>query len=181
MKDKKLSTTKKFHTGTRKLLSALAIPKVKKQGITPQQKANLLRLQQLRKMSSVSNYNQKQILENYYKQRLIKKQEAIRKNSELSSNTKLLLENLQRIQTKADRDAEKMSRVVRERRLIQHATDLLKTPNVFAEKRGLLDFTGVHSDNILKAENSFKEQPESFILRKRARNILDTKENTLRF
>lgn len=105
--------------------------------------------------------------------------ESRRRNEELSPQTRLMLDRLREVQTRGLRKDDQMQRVLRERRIIQNATDILRTPSLFDSKntRGKLDFTGVDpSENILFAPNVFKERPDNKIMRTGRPNILQTKE-----
>ena len=98
----------------------------------------------------------------------------------ISPRTQEILLRLRKTQLKGPRDDLEMQRRLEERRMVADAGNLMKTPFIF--KTHQLDVTRVPEDNILKAPNTFKEDPENFILKKRARNILDTGEdNTLKF
>ena len=151
------------------LMTAMGLISGKKKTIqrplTPQQKLRLARLRSMRKQRGNLNTDRQGVMQDFETK---KRQERIKnsvRNKELSPNTRLLLQRVAEIHNKASRDDNRQQRIVRERRLIQNATDLLQTPNIFAEKRGLIDFTGTEN-NILQCDSVFKEKPEDFILKK---------------
>lgn len=129
--------------------------------------------------SADSNMNPGAVVSRHNIQKGLELQESNIRNQKLTLNTKNMLDRLRRIQNKSRTDDLAQQRRQREKRILADAGSILKTPNIFL--RHQVDFTGVKENNILKAESVFKENPEDNILRSRGRNILDTKENTLRF
>lgn len=103
------------------------------------------------------------------------------KNNQQSNSYRQIMANLLRTQNKGKRDVAISERRLRESRNVGRAQNLMKAHENMVKTT--IDFTGVNSSNILMAENSFKENPENNILRKRkgARNILDLQENALKF
>lgn len=88
----------------------------------------------------------------------------------LTPNTQRILERLRRVQLKGRRDDMDMQRRLRERRVVSNAGNLMKAHENMNPSR--FDITGVSEDNILKAPNTFKENPENNILRPRNINVL---------
>lgn len=99
--------------------------------------------------------------------------------SSISPRTQQILLQLRKTQLKSKRDDLENQRRIMERKLVGEAGNLLSTPFIFKDHD--LDMTGVDGDNILKSPPVFKENPENNILRSRGRNILDLRENQLRF
>jgi len=98
----------------------------------------------------------------------------------VSPRSQRILDSIRRIQNKGKRDNIEQQRRHRERRMVSESTNLLRAHE---NKINVdMDFTGVSEENILKARNVWKHNPENNILRKR-RNILDTRSygNQLKF
>ncbi|MFW6130031.1 MAG: hypothetical protein ACOC56_02530 [Atribacterota bacterium] len=98
----------------------------------------------------------------------------------VSPRTQEMLTRLRRIQNKGEVDNIEMQRRIYERRLLSDAGNLLKAKNLFGRDSATFNILEVEG-NILTAPNVFKENPENNILRPRPRNILDSRENRLRF
>ena len=175
-------------------LSSAAFSSPKYQGPTLLQKIQAERERQKRMKQMAENYarmqreaqfntNQKAVVNNH---NAVREQQIRYDNYEqtkLSPGTQAILQRVLRIQTKSNRDNERMQRILRERRIIRDATDIMKTPNMFKQDSRNLDPTGIREDNILMAPNTFKEDPENFILRQKRLNLLQTAEagNNLKF
>lgn len=89
----------------------------------------------------------------------------------ISPRTQMLLDSIRRIQNKGKRDNIEQQRRHRERKMVSESTNLLRAHENMINPT--MDFTGIPEDNILLARNTFKEDPENNILRKR-RSLLDT-------
>ena len=98
----------------------------------------------------------------------------------VSPRTQRVLDTIRRIQNKGKRDNIETQRRHRERRMVSESTNLLRAHENMINPT--MDFTGVPEDNILKAKNVWKHNPENNILRKR-RNLLDARSygNQLKF
>tara|TARA_B100001971_G_scaffold212899_1_gene244334 strand:- start:489 stop:1286 length:798 start_codon:yes stop_codon:yes gene_type:complete len=102
--------------------------------------------------------------------------------TQVSPNTQKILHRLRRTQLKSQSDDVEMQRRLNERRIVDNAGDIMKTPFIFNQHQ--LDITGVPEKNILMAKNVFKERVENpNLLRTDKLNILQTGEagNNLRF
>ena len=102
--------------------------------------------------------------------------------SSLSPNTQKILLRLRQVQNKGKLDNIEHSRRTEERRLVGRSMNMMKAHENMTKVR--MDFTGVNpEENILMAENVFKENPENNILRPKRLNLLNTREagNDLRF
>lgn len=99
----------------------------------------------------------------------------------LSPSARALLTRLRRVQNKGKLDNIRQQRIQKERRMISEKSNLMKAHENMIPVR--LDFTGVSQNNILKADNIFRENPEDNILKPKRLNILQTREsgNTLKF
>ena len=160
-------------------------PSFQQRKFTPLQRQRLQSLQdkiQIRTPEGM-NTDMRGVVASHDEQRERILQESSIRNQQLSPNTKLMLDRVRRIQTMGQRADDRQQRIQRERKIIQNATDVLRTPSLFDSKnqRGKLDFTGVDGDNILKSPNVFKENPENNILKTTRKTILDLGENTLKF
>ena len=135
----------------------------------------------IQKRQSLSNVNPKEVLRQFYKDRNEHLLRHHRGSRELSFKTREELEKILMIQNKAKTDDMRQQRIQRERNILGRSMNLMKAHYNLSRTR--LDFTGVKGDNILMADNIFKENPEDNILRKRpgSRHILDTGDNTLKF
>ena len=100
----------------------------------------------------------------------------------VSPNTQRLMDDLERIQLKAQRDDVEQQRRVFEKRLLAEKGNLLKARNLFGPESNNLNILEVEG-NILQAQNLFRENPEGNVLRPRGVSILNTREagNDLRF
>lgn len=183
---KRINTPKQNKPNIKQFVERVILPN-QQRGLTDRQMfgeqfRKLKRIQQLREFKEaqeLQNTNLKPIREDFEKRKEIARIQNALKERNLSENTKMLLERILRVKNKKYTDDNRMQRVIRERRIIQDNTDILKAENTF--KNAELDFTGVKQDNILLAPNTFKENPENNLLKNRRRNVLDTRENTLRF
>ena len=103
------------------------------------------------------------------------------KDRTISPNTRQILTRLMRTQNKAKTDDIEMQRRIMERKMVSKAGSLLATPYIFNQHQ--LNLTGIPEDNILLAPNTFREDPEDFILKQKRPGILNTKEtgNNLMF
>lgn len=183
--------------GTKRLVSALApLLQQNKRRLSPVEKVILKRQQaffeRMRRARSEMQFRNVSMQDmrdttafhNTLRNQMLAESEL--KNQQLSENTKRMLDRVREIQTRGQRQDDKMQRVLRERRILQDATDLMKTPSLFDSKnrRGKLDFSGVSEDNILFAPNIFREREDvRNMLRSNRFNILQTKEsgNNLKF
>lgn len=136
--------------------------------------------------SSVPNNQDPRVFSKYYENLKNKElAESIRRNSQLSENTARILADLRRVQNLSKTNDAVQQRRIREKKLLNHEMSLLRTPNIFKET--FIDATKeIPELNPLRAENVFKEKPDSInVLRKRkgAFNLLETKEagNNLKF
>ena len=166
-------------------------PSVKKQGtklrklFTPatnqrrlktsrQQLANLKRLQEISREPANTNLNERAVINEFLKEKNQDQFRSFERNIRLSPSVRFELERVRNIQNKGRRDDDRMQRQVRERHILQKTMDLTKSHYNLRPVR--MDFTGVSENNILKADNVFREDPENNILRNKGRaNILDTK------
>lgn len=126
-------------------------------------------------LRGISNVNEREIVARHEQLRRKALEESYDENRRLSTNTRLMLERLRQIQTKGARDNDRMQRVLRERRIIAQAGDLMKTPNLFKrDERNLNILQEDPNHDILLAPNTFKANPDNNILRPRGFNILQT-------
>ena len=166
--------------GLRKLFNPIIQTKPKPKKISREELLAITRIRQLKKLEGMSNLNYRDVVRNFKLKKDIENIRMQYKQTRLSPHTELMLENLAKIQNKSKEDDQRHQRVIRERRAMGNAMNLMKAHENLNKVR--LDFSGVSEDNILKAENTFKENPENNILRTRGRTILDTGEdNTLKF
>lgn len=142
-------------------------------GYTPEQVKQIQVNDAVNKQVQQSNLTPEQIQENYQKEL---------EREMISPNTQMMLDRIRWIQTKGARDNARMQRIVRERRLINQMTDLLRTPSIFGAGSSTINIFD-DTNNILKAENLFKENPDNNILRRRRPSILQTRDtgNDLKF
>lgn len=106
------------------------------------------------------------------------------KENQISPNTLAMLQRLRSIQNKGKQDNLRMQRIIRERKLLSDAGNLLKTPSLFGPESNTFDIFDDKGCDPLKAPNIFAEKPDSInVLRKRKFNLLNTKEagNNLKF
>lgn len=101
--------------------------------------------------------------------------------STVSPNTQTLLTRLRRVQNMGKISNIEQQRRHFERRLLSEQGNLMKAHLNMTDVN--MDFTKLPEGDlsILNAPNVFRENPENNILRTRARNILNTGENTLKF
>ncbi len=97
----------------------------------------------------------------------------------LSPSAERILTRLRRTQNMGKAANIKQQRIQEERRIISQKGNLMKAHENMVDVR--LDFSGVSQSNILMADNTFREDPENNILRKRegSRHILDTVDNIM--
>ena len=94
----------------------------------------------------------------------------------ISPNTQRVLDTIRRIQNKGKTDNIEMQRRLRERTMVMRSMNLMKAHENMIDTS--LDFTGVPEDNILFAQNVFKDDGSNNILRntRGTLSILNTKE-----
>ena len=100
----------------------------------------------------------------------------------ISPRTQEMLTQIRRIQNKGKIDNIEQQRRQWERRVVGHSMNLMKAHENMNPIR--LDFTGVNpEENILMAENVFRENAEDNILKQKRFNIMQTREagNNLKF
>lgn len=146
----------------RKALSRLEALKeqerLAKSGYTPEQ-IQQVRLQQLAKeqveqsqQSQQSNQasSQLEIIEEYKKQLEMQS---------VTPQTQAILDRIKWIQQKGPRDNANMQRVIRERKMVSQATELLKTPSLFGPESNTFNIFD-ETFNPLKAENIFAKRDD---------------------
>lgn len=170
---KRTSFSQKQISGTTKLLglddSAKQFVKSKKSRQNKTSRSN---------SKNISNLDKTKVLELYAQQKKNKLSEDQIRHSELSENTKKMLMRLLEIQTKSKRDDQRMQRILREKKILSDASNLLKAENMFTNDgsqmkhwiNGFEDGIG----NPLLAPNTFKEIPENRIIKTNRPNILQT-------
>jgi len=186
---KQKKSTKKREKGVKNILTAMGITEKSnrkfssKQKLNPNQVRAVQRMIALRKRKGLSlkNTNLKENLQYQEKLKQRYQIEKERENKQLSQNTKNILTNLLRVQSKSRTDDDANQRRVRERQIVGRSMNLMKAHENMNKVK--LDMTGVSTDNILKAENIFKKDEinNPNILKKRGISLLDTGENTLKF
>lgn len=128
-----------------------------------------------------SNVDKNIALQEFLRMKKQQEFEQFVKSRQMSYNTQRILQRVATIQNKGKKDNEEMQRRLRERKILEGSMNLMKAHENMQNVN--MDFTGVSDDNILKAPNTFKENPENNILRTNKLNILQTKEggNQLQF
>ena len=183
-------------SGVRRLLTAVGViptkPKPKQKVITRYKHIPLQEFQRLERLKKIRRFQQpgklqndnlEGVMHNFQKEKREQELSQALHSKELSAGTKEHLRRILTIQNKGSKDNAEMQRRLREKKLIESATSLLNTPNIFLKNE--LDFTNVDQSNILMAENVFKESennPSILKPRLNSKTVLDTgEENTLRF
>ena len=131
-----------------------------KRGYSPQQIENI-RLQRMAQ-ERMNPSRQPASMEEYVQQNTV------------SPNTMMMLERINQIHQKGQVDNARMQRIVRERRMIQDATDLMKAPNMFGPQASTFNILETQN-TILQAPNIMLDSNSEHILKKRPISILDTK------
>ncbi len=155
-------------------------------GVKPQYPKSLSSIERMRKLKRLQMLQQKKIISRYNvnlkevvsNHDLMRRQQEIsdqQRSRKLSQNTQAMLQQLLRTQTKSSRDDGRTQRILRERRIIQNSSDILRTPYIFNKFQ--FNTTGIEADNILLAKNIFKEDKinNPSIMKSNRPSILDTK------
>jgi len=164
--------------GTERLLKLEPLTKRPKRILTAREKA----LQKIiQKRQGISNVNLQEVLRKFYEDRSQHLLRHHRGSRELSFKTRQELERILQIQNLSKTADMKQQRILRERNILGKSMNLMKAHYNLNKTR--LDFSGVTKDNILSAENIFRDDPEHHILKPKRLNILQTKEagNDLKF
>ena len=94
----------------------------------------------------------------------------------ITPNTQRILDQVRAIQTKGARDNANMQRVLRERKMVSQATELVKAPSLFGPESNTFNVFD-ETFNPLKAPNVFAAREDNNIMRKRTPfNIMNTRE-----
>lgn len=128
-----------------------------------------------------SNINKQQLIEEYNRLRLQQALQQKQVNETQSESFRRLRDSLIRIQNKGRNDIARMNRINRERKALSSMMNLMKAHENMTNVN--MDFTGVPEDNILLAPNTFKENPDDFILKQKRLTLMQTREggNNLNF
>ena len=158
------------------LYSRQQAQRLRSKGFTPQ------KIQELQQREITEKLVKgKRILENSVPDQEARFDEFVAR-TQVTPRTQAILDDVRRVQLKGKRDDVNMQRRLRERKMVSNATNIMATPFIF--KDNSLDVTNVDDNNILMAENVFKERPDNQrILSQRSVSILQTKEagNDLHF
>ena len=172
-----------------RLQQQLAMERVMKSGRQPQQLQQPQQVQQ--QMAQQQTFQQpeqefQQPQQTFQDQMSMTPDERkLRQLQELATvtpNTMMILDDIRRIQGKAQADDANMQRIKREQRMVGDATNLLKARNLFGADSNKMDLLSTEG-TILMAPNVFKEMSGNRIMRTNRHSILNTKDagNDLRF
>ena len=153
--------------------------KLRRRGITPEQ----LRQMQLRRTIEEGTVQPRQLMsKGDVPERMVDDELEFKRwvaKKHLSPSAEAILKRLRRTQNMGKAANIRQQRIQEERRIISQKGNLMRAHENMIDVR--VDFSGVSQDNILMADNTFRENPENNILRKRegARHILDTVDNIM--